>query len=208
MLATGPLRQWCADGVEIWNLLHELPDFAEVTFIHIFSHVDFAPHDAVDKEAKEALEDEIVPIPVPLRDARRFTVYEDIKEARENLVNPNPATIRSVIFDQEAPPDFGETRETALNLRPCFARRIFRLWTGVSPTLGGWRHRFEDPCPACGTMLTRSTGQSAVVHAAVCPELAALRLEIFGEEEIKAELFWTNLKQTLTYLREIELLSE
>jgi hypothetical protein len=55
------------------------------------------------------------------------------------------------------------------------ATELLRFRTDASPLAGGFRYDVDDPCKACGLVMTRKSAPSAVEHWFECPALADFR---------------------------------
>ena len=168
-LARGPCRQREWHTAEVWKILLDLARMRKVIGAFVFAHCGFKEQDDVDEAAKAAvalhLDDQP---PIWWKDGarvlnNRICSYFDSRAREEGwrgCSHPSGAPSK--------PPRLPRYRATPL----C------RLRCGVEPKIGGWRHRFVDPCPRCGEQLTRDAQDPpkyAVDHFLSCPLATGLR---------------------------------
>ena len=179
MYYKGHQRQRNPDGAIINHLLIQIAKRCKVTFVFLYSHVGFLPHDRIDEAAKRALGSPPVTPHLSFRDARRILTKPIRQMARAALLG------RMNSFRQREnlnfPPNFTVSK-FIFELPRHLARNVFRLWTGVCPAIGGWRHRVaNDPCPYCRQPLQRDGPNYALTHLfSRCQEAYPTLVEIYG----------------------------
>jgi hypothetical protein len=201
MYKPGLWNQHCPEGRHAVHQAAEIVSTygVHVYFVFIFAHVDFAPHDFIDQLASEALglEPQQVPLPFSFRDARRVA-KAPLRKAVQNALLGNPNSFRNRLR-LHLPDDFEPWNQARLLPRN-LARNVYRLWTGVSPDIGGWKQRINVPCPYCNEPLQRDEGVHPLVHNILqCRGTAALVSEIGGGPPESLESFLFNTRRIIQY---------
>ena len=169
-LACGP----CADVDPIiavmFPTLLRLASDRTVSLVFVFSHVGWSIQDAVDAEAKSALN---------LHPHKEYRVwYKD--EARplrnQHAVDFGRAQMAASGGEwwKSHVPKQGDDLPIALlppRLPPAVSKILLRLRMGVDPGLPGWKHGVAEPCRLCGASLSRdpTLGEHSVAHMFTCP---------------------------------------
>lgn len=166
-LAHGPRPLADALIARIWEgILGLTRSGVRVTLAFIFGHVGYAPHDAVDEDARLALAD------APATDVW----WQD-------GARPHLARLRTLEESKVRTGDSWWAKNNKLTdatrcprISHAAGKAIMRLRTGVDPHIGGWRHNVIDCCPLCATPLTRGSESldSGIVHFWHCPAEAAV----------------------------------